>query len=353
MISRPYQMSMVWWEGVIESRHDPLLIGRVQVRVLGIHSDNLQQLPESDLHWMQVMMPVTSASNSGVGESPYLVEGSHVIGFFRDGDSAQDGVVMGSVNGIPQQARRSDIGFNDHRSDLSSTSVPGRPSKTEYVDGVGVKITDVDRTAYPNRLDEPDLSRLATRLNLDKDTTISSKKASQATQKNIPTASGGSFSEPDVKLTSKYPYNHVTESESGNVIEIDDTPSNERVHIFHRSGSFKEMLHDGDVVNKSAKDEYNIIHGSQYEHIEATRHVTIDKGMTLYINKDNESTGLSVKIGDGGNLDVTVSSGNLNLTVNGNVTQTINGDMLQNVDGDYVINVDGRFKVSASRIDLN
>lgn len=329
---------MVWFEGIVENRFDPLKIGRVQVRVLGLHTDNLQQLPESDLHWMQVMMPVTSASNSGVGETSGLLEGSHVIGFFRDADSCQDGVVMGSTNGIPQESRNLNKGFSDHRTDLSAKSVAGRPSKLEYNDG-GVSITDLDRTPYPQRLDEPDLSRLATQHNLEKDTTISSKKASQATQVNIPIASGGQFSEPAVNFRSKYPYNKVKETESGHVFELDDTPSNERVHIFHRSGSFVEMHSDGSVVIKTVKDEYDIVHGSRYSHIGGTDILTVDKGSKILINQ-----GLELEIGDG-NININVKSGNVNLTVD--------GDVSQKVSGDYVIAVDGRFKLNATRIDFN
>jgi hypothetical protein len=338
MLIRPYQMSMCWWEGVVENRFDPLKIGRVQVRVLGIHTDNLQQLPESDLHWMQVMMPVTSASNSGVGETSGLVEGSHVIGFFRDGDSCQDGIVMGSTNGIPQESRDVNKGFSDHRVDLSATKVPGKPSKLEYTDS-GVSITEFDRTPYPQRLDEPDLSRLATGINLEKDTTISSKIASQHTQIDIPIAGGESFSEPAVNFKAMYPYNKVTETESGHIIELDDTPSHERVHIFHRSGSFVEMLHNGDVVVKTTKDEYNIVHANRYSHVNGTDVLTVDNGSKILINK-----GLELEINDG-NININVKSGNVNLTVN--------GDISQKVSGDYVMSVGGRFKVSASRIDLN
>jgi hypothetical protein len=344
MFNPVYQSTMSWFEGVVENRMDPLKIGRVQVRVFGLHTDNLQNIPEADLHWMQVMTPTTSASNSGVGETPYLIEGTHVIGFFRDGDSRQDGIVMGTVNGIPQEARRTDKGFCDHRTSLGANAVPGRPSKVEYTPD-GVVITDSARTAYPNRLDEPDLSRLATGINLEKDTTISSKKASQAVNNNIPTASGSTFSEPAVNYTAKYPYNHVQESESGHVIEIDDTPSNERLHFFHRSGSFIEMLPKGDVVFKSAKNLYQIIHASAYNHVFGSQYITIDKGMELHINKSGGGDGLNVKVGTGGNIEITVTSGDVNLIVN--------GDVKQEVTGDYVIDVGGRFKVSALRIDLN
>ena len=37
-------------------------------------------------------------------------------------------------------------------------------------------------------------------------------------------------------INSDYPYNHVFESESGHVMEIDDTLDNERLFTQHRTG---------------------------------------------------------------------------------------------------------------------
>lgn len=345
MFNRPYQMSMAWWEGVVEGRQDPLKLGRVQVRVFGLHSDNLQQIPTEDLHWMQVMNPVTSGANSGVGQTNGLMEGTHVIGFFRDGDSSQDGVVMGTINGIPQQPRILNSGFSDQRKDLSPTSVPGKPSKVMYNNSTGVVLSESTRIAYPNKLEEPDLSRLATQENLEKDTTFSSKKESQLTQQSIPVASGGVFSEPFALGHSKYPYNKVTETESGHVIELDDTPRQERVHLYHRTGSFVEMHANGDVVKKSAKSEYNITHADRYSHVEGVDILTVDNGAKILINSENGSTGLELEIGSGGDININVKSGNVNLTVN--------GDMHQKVSGDYLLEVGGSAKITARRIDLN
>ena len=74
-----------WFVGVVESRNDPSQIGRVQVRVLGHHTDNKNSIPTEDLPWATVMMPTTSSANSGIGTSPsFIVEGSWVVGFFMD-----------------------------------------------------------------------------------------------------------------------------------------------------------------------------------------------------------------------------------------------------------------------------
>ena len=77
--------------GVVEDRQDPQKLGRVRVRVIGLHTHNKEDLPTADLPWSMVALSPTDAGISGLGQSPsFLPEGTHVIGFFRDGDDAQD-----------------------------------------------------------------------------------------------------------------------------------------------------------------------------------------------------------------------------------------------------------------------
>ena len=104
----------LWFYGVVEDRQDPYMIGRVKVRCFGHHTDNKITLPTEDLPWAQVMLPVTSAGISGIGQTPMgLVEGSHVFGFFRDGEARQEPVVMGSLPGYPTETADKDKGFYD------------------------------------------------------------------------------------------------------------------------------------------------------------------------------------------------------------------------------------------------
>ena len=104
----------LWFYGVVEDRQDPYQIGRVKVRCFGHHTGNKIDLPTEDLPWAQVMLPVTSAGISGIGQTPMgLVEGSHVFGFFRDGEDRQEPVVMGSMPGYPAELADTEKGFYD------------------------------------------------------------------------------------------------------------------------------------------------------------------------------------------------------------------------------------------------
>lgn len=90
--------------GVVESRADPLQLGRCKVRVIGVHTEDTKMLPTADLPWATPLMPCNSASTSGIGHSPTgIVEGSWVAVFFRDGMSLQEPVIMGTIYGKPEE----------------------------------------------------------------------------------------------------------------------------------------------------------------------------------------------------------------------------------------------------------
>ena len=128
-----------WFVGCVEDRNDPERLGRVRVRCLGYHTEDKTKIPTEDLPWASVMMPVTTPSMNGLGETPsFLTPGSWVIGFFTDAQTMQEPVVMGTLPGRNAVDRDKSKGFND--------------PTNEYVSDFG---------PYPLRLNEPDVSRLA------------------------------------------------------------------------------------------------------------------------------------------------------------------------------------------------
>ena len=109
--------NFVWWQGVVEDRIDPLMLGRCRVRILGYHTDDKTEgsgILTEHLPWATIMQPTTSAAISGIGTTPTgPVEGTWVIGFFRVGEDAQEPVVMGTVGGKPEDIPDVTKGFND------------------------------------------------------------------------------------------------------------------------------------------------------------------------------------------------------------------------------------------------
>ena len=101
---------------------------------------------------------------------------------------------------------------------------------------------------------------------------------------------------------SKYPYNKVTETYSGHVIEIDDTEGNERIIIRHREGSGIEMRKDGSIYISATKDRYE----------------TVGADCKIVVEGDTQ-------IAYEGNLDMWVG-GNFSLDVGGNHNVKVKGD---------------------------
>ena len=91
-----------WFIGVVEDRMDPKRLGRLRVRCLGHHTENKDKIKTEDLPWAHPMNPITSATVSGIGQTPLgAVEGTWVVGFFTDNDLQQP-VIMGTLPGVPK-----------------------------------------------------------------------------------------------------------------------------------------------------------------------------------------------------------------------------------------------------------
>ena len=152
------QDGFIWFVGVVEDRDDPERIGRVRVRCLGFHTADLNELPTADLPWAHVMHPVTDPAMHGMGSTPsFLVEGSWVIGFFRDAQEKQQPVIMGSLPGNPDNPPNPKVGFNDPRSPESDqVAYQATPNYGPY---------PLDGTVYfrdsGHEVGEPDTNRLA------------------------------------------------------------------------------------------------------------------------------------------------------------------------------------------------
>ena len=187
-----------WFHGVIEDVMDPMKLGRVRVRCIGYHTDSRELLPTSSLPWALCLLPSYSSSMAGVGiSSTGLQPGSWVIGFFRDGPSAQDPIILGSI------ASRSDVhpdkskGFSDP-SGLNPVT-PGPDIPPEAIVG-----------------------------------TAASKAYNQTLSLSY--------------IAPVYPNNSVIKTRAGHVIEYDDTPGAERISMMHGpTGAFFEITPAGDI----------------------------------------------------------------------------------------------------------
>lgn len=303
-----------WWIGTVEDRNDPMKIGRYRVRILGYHTDDKAVLPTEDLPWAVTMQPVSSAAMSGIGDSGTgLLPGTQVVGFFTDGEAEQMPIIMGSLGGVDTAKANTEKGFSDPSGKYPlHTPNQGR-----------------------NTLDESSLSRLARGgKTAESNKSLGSRRASRITE--IPFAQPSEFvgvsdpapsvknksetddgiprwDEPDpqgVKQSkSEYPFNKVKETESGHIQEFDDTPGAERIHTYHRTGTFDEIHPDGSHVQKIVGDDFELVY----------------KDKTLYVD---------------GNLNIAVK-GDVNMKVDGNKIEDIGGDLYTTIRGGRFTKISG------------
>lgn len=91
--------------------------GRIKIRVHGIHSRDVNDIPQNDLPWAQVMTPSDTYGGSGLGTHCQILPGTLVFGMFLDGAHSQLPLVMGSLPRVEypsavQAANRQDPSTN-------------------------------------------------------------------------------------------------------------------------------------------------------------------------------------------------------------------------------------------------
>lgn len=290
-----YGNGFYWWVGVVEDRNDPMFLGRCKVRIVGYHTSDKTELPTDDLPWAYPLQPITSAAMSGVGHTPVgPVEGTWVTGYFRDGEDCQEPIMIGTMAGVPgksyyaQLQGKTNHGFQD-------------PEK------------NYPRASYLEN-SEPDTNRLARNQKLN-ETII--KVKDDARVKGVEKAIEGTWDQPLTAYNATYPFNHVFESESGHIIEIDDTKDNERLTMYHKAGTHIDVDRNGTMVRRVVGDNYEV-----------------------FLRHNN----VLIK----GDANITVE-GNCNIYVKNNCNLQVDGDMKTNVHGDYELNVAGKIDMASGK----
>ena len=178
---------------------------------------------------------------------------------------------------------------------------------------------------YPLYLNEPDTNRLARGEEIKK-TAVYIKE--QVRELGVATAQGHSWDQSPVPYNAKYPFNHVFMSESGHLMEFDDTKNSERIHIFHKAGTYTEIDANGTEVKR--------IVGDKYEILERNGHLLIKGSADVTIQGDH-----NVKIDNA-----------LRVDVHGVTTINVFNDASMNVSGKMDLSVKESLNIKADTINL-
>lgn len=120
------------------------------------------------------------------------------------------------------------------------------------------------------------------------------------------------FNEKPVPYDAKYPYNNSKATESGHVMEFDDTPGAERINIQHRTGTYQEVHPDGSRMEKMVNDNVKITMKDDYIYIMGNEHHSTQGHLKVYIK------------------------GNAKVQIDGDVEWEVKGNMSLKVDGHFM-----------------
>ena len=104
-----------WWVGQVapeEAQGDQIngdgWGNRVKVRIMGYHPDNDVELKNEDLPWAHILKsPEGGSGRAGRGKPTQILPGDNVLGFFLDGDTAQQPVILGVFSSTNPAAAKS------------------------------------------------------------------------------------------------------------------------------------------------------------------------------------------------------------------------------------------------------
>jgi len=317
---------VLWFTGVVEENNDMfakdgLMIGRCQVRILGIHSaekiendETGEGIPVEKLVWALPVMPPIYSSMGHIGASPAnrIMKGSWVLLMAMDGTKAQEIFIMGTLKGRPIERLN--------------------PENQVFCDPDYFYPTD-------GMLNLPDTHPLA--MGGTGGDIVKQKNEERNVENDTAsfTGAGAKWSQPLSPYGAHYPNNLVYGSEFGHVKEVDDTIGARRLHWWHSSHTFIEIDETGTKVCKTVGDDYEITVKDRNVLVKGNCNITVEGDATMLVKGDSVT---QVK----GDAELLIE-GDADTHVKGDADTDIDGDFDENVDGDKELTVDGDYDIKS------
>jgi len=262
-----------WFMARVVDNNDPEYLGRVKIRVIHDQTGQLGEktsrygLTDDELLWAYPISSVQSASLSykkiveleeypvpdwidAVGISPTgIAIGTFCFGFYLDGAEANIPLIFGTYHKVsmyPEPGKDPKLMLQDK---------PPTGETFKYYDVAALAkgwFYDPESRGTDGEVGEEKGNLIGQTLPKEPYTINSlwtKTKEERSPVDEFPTAYG-----------TEYPYNLTYTTKSGHAIELDDTPGNERIHIWHSSGCYEEIsngpspLLDDDRVNQYPQD---------------------------------------------------------------------------------------------------
>ena len=171
---------------------------------------------------------------------------------------------------------------------------------------------------YPLKdyINEVDTNRLAR--GIIEGTIVEKKDANR--RLSVPLANGmGNWDQPLSAYGAKYPFNKVMETEAGHIQEFDDTPGQERIHTYHRAGTYTEVDPNGSQTNYIIGENFIIMERNGFIHVGGDCNLTVEGNANIYARTDaNIQVEQDATITVGNNLAIGAAN-DLDIAIGGNV----------------------------------
>jgi len=324
------QNQNLFYRAVVENNDDGGIHGKCQVRIFGIHPVNAQRSSKNigviveDLPWAELM--ISTSFHGGVssfGISAVPLKGSWVWVFLDGGDWNRP-IIIGLISGTSNMQRpdgsKESWGFHD-------------PSKT-----------------YPikPRLGEPDINRYCANRKVLSDSLIGKIK-DENRDKGISTVTGKTWDELK-ELTSAviYPNNTVFETIGESFIEYDESDGS-RLHWFHNSGTYWEVVKDGDYSLKVTRDRYEIVDRDLYRlnkrdefhTIQRDSEYKIDRDEFRYVGRHHKETVEKTVVQEYNSTQETTVKDSVTRTYKNTLSESVKSTVTQNYSSTQTTTVQG------------
>ena len=240
--------------------------------------------------------------------------------FLKNGIPSPNGIA--TVQETPQSIEAAQASSSAGGSGTGSSSY----KRSKFNGLLGFK-DPFDKYPLDPYLKEPDTNRLARHQKI-RETIVYLKEIAE--HKNVPKANGGSWSQSPTPYNAIYPFNNVYQSESGHFLEFDDTLDKERIHLYHKAGTYIEVDHNGTKVTRVVGDNYEIFEMNGKMHVIGALDICVEGAHSLRV----ENT-LDVEVHGATNINIHDSA---KLNIAGNLDMTVGGNFMTKVLGTYGLN---------------
>ena len=256
--------------------------------------------------------------------------------FFLSGGKGAVPIVDSIINPKPTNKNAGGVDTQQSMEEIRGRPKYKQEALTEARDDNFNKVGFTDPFGkYPLReyMNEADTNRLAR--GIIKNTCVEFKDSMRNTE--IPSVNDTSFSQPAAPYSTMYPYNKVMESESGHILEFDDSPNAERINLFHRAGTYTEVDENGTQVNHIVGDGYWITERNGNVYVKGTCNITVVGDLNLLCQGDS----------------IIEVNGNAETIYHGDATIGVANNLSLNVAENFEISVGKNFSIEYGKIDEN